>query len=926
MKTKQIFQIISYFILFFAVLKPEFSLSSQSQEPIVSEILIKVTDAPGKESYLENLAANLVFLKQGKPFSAELLDKSLEALKLCKKFEEINIDSKEEPGKITLVFSLKPFQLIKDIKIDNAFPLFTREILNAMTIYTGDAFVKKDIPKQKKLVTELFKREGYIAPKAEITAHQDPKDGYYVIYVSIDKGPYYSLRHLDIQGNREFSNTRLKLRMKEWASSLLPGGAGRFVEENLKNDVKNLTEYYRKKGYPDVEIDLKIEKNTEKKTASVIVDINEGSEYEVEFNGNEEFWDYTLKKNMVFFKQGNKNDTGIKKSIREIKERYRNSGYLEADVKLEETEKTGKDKKIRLLRFDIAEGPCSVVESVGISGNNSFDEKKIKKQILTRVPGFLNKGAFVPEILDEDLGAIKAFYLKHGYMSTQVKKHVKKSEDKNKVTVNLDIDEGVQILVSSVRIIQDDIISEENAYDVILLKQEEPFQSHLIKKDENALSALVSEKGHPHIIVKGEALISEDQSEVSMTYDIKEGPHVKMGQVYYSGNFRTKEKILDNEVEVEPGEPFSLVSMLETQKNIRDMDTFDSVQFKAIGLKERADKVTLIVDMEEKKPYYIEAGIGYDTENRFKASAKAGDHNLFGANKDAWISGEIKEIGYDIDLGITEPRLLGSKISATLSLFSEQREEFNQDFGTRTHGASVGFNRKWLKKINTGLNFSFKRTEEFERDSSESYDSSKLEPNIFVTTPSVSYDTRDSFVRPRKGIYSSLSVDISKGLENSMDNFFKYKFDSRIYWTPVERLNLACYGRVGYIDHYDSTGDVPTGQLFFLGGTSDVRGFSENMLRFDDDMKSQGGRSAVSGSVEARVDLGLNFEFTGFYDVGRVGNIFDEEDSGEYRSSVGAGLRYITPIGPVGFLYGFKLDPKEGESRGRLHFTLGYTF
>ncbi len=924
MKTKQI---ISYFILFFAVLKPELSLCSQSQEPIVSEILIKVTDAPGKESYLANLAGNLIFLKQGKPFSAEMLDKSIEALKLCKKFQEINIDSKDEPGKITLIFSLKPFQLIKDIKIDKAFPLFKREILNAMTVYTGDAFVKEELPKQEKLVTELYKREGYIAPKAEITAQQDSENGYYVIYVNIDKGPYYSMRHLDIRGNREFSNARLKLRMKTWSSSLFPGGAGRFAEENLKKDIKNLTEYYRKKGYPDVAIDLKIEKNSEKKTASVDVNINEGSEYEVDFKGNEEFWDYTLKKNMVFFKQGNKNDAGIKKSIKEIKERYRNAGYLEADVKLEETEKIEKDKKIRMVVFDITEGPCSVAESVGISGNHTFDEKKIKKQMLTRVPGFLNKGAFVPEILDEDMDAIKALYLKHGYMNTQVKKYVKWSEGKNKATVNLDIDEGVQTLVSSVKITLNDIIPEKKAYDAILLKKGKPFQNHLIKKDENALSALVSEKGHPHVSVKGEASVSEDQSKVSLTYDVKEGPHVKMGQVYYSGNFRTREKILKNEVEVESGEPFSLVSMLETQKNIRDMDVFDSVQFKAIGLDERADKVTLFVDMEEKKPYYIEAGIGYDTENHFKTSAKAGDHNLFGANKDAWISGEIKEIGYDFDLGITEPRLLGSRISATLTLFSEQREEFNQDFGTRTHGASVGFNRKWLKNINTGLNFSFKRIEEFERDSAESYDSSKLEPrNIFVTTPSVSFDTRDSYVRPRKGIYSSFSVDISKGLENSLDNFFKYQFDSRVYWTPVNRLTLACYGRIGYIDYYDSTGDIPTGQLFFLGGTSDVRGFSENMLRFDDDMKSQGGRSAISGSLEARVDLGLNFEFTGFYDVGKVANVFDENDPGEYRSSVGGGIRYITPIGPVGFLYGYKLDAKEGESRGRLHFTLGYTF
>ncbi|NJL58609.1 MAG: BamA/TamA family outer membrane protein [Desulfobacteraceae bacterium] len=45
-----------------------------------------------------------------------------------------------------------------------------------------------------------------------------------------------------------------------------------------------------------------------------------------------------------------------------------------------------------------------------------------------------------------------------------------------------------------------------------------------------------------------------------------------------------------------------------------------------------------------------------------------------------------------------------------------------------------------------------------------------------------------------------------------------------------------------------------------------------------------------------------------------------------FRSSAGFGLRYITPIGPIGFLYGFKLDHEPGEDAGRLHFSVGYTF
>jgi outer membrane protein insertion porin family len=80
------------------------------------------------------------------------------------------------------------------------------------------------------------------------------------------------------------------------------------------------------------------------------------------------------------------------------------------------------------------------------------------------------------------------------------------------------------------------------------------------------------------------------------------------------------------------------------------------------------------------------------------------------------------------------------------------------------------------------------------------------------------------------------------------------------------------------------------------------------------------------GSLEARIDLGKNFEGSLFYDTGRLSRTKNSIGSDEFRSSIGVGLRYITAIGPVGILYGHKLDRKDGESSGRFHFSIGYTF
>lgn len=902
-------------------------------EPIISEILVEIRHVRDTKTKWIEMAKGLIFLREGDQFSAARLDESIAALKLCNRFQEIDVDIKEKKDGIVLLFCLTPFRLIKNIKIDGEYPLFEREILNIMTIYSGDAFIQEELPKQRALIEELFQQEGFIAPNVEVTATEDRDDGYFVIHVGIDKGPCYRLRLLEIGGDRAFSDAKLKLKMKTWRATFFPGSSGRFIEGDLKKDIKNLTGFYREKGYADSLIDLRVEKNAGTKSVSVFVTIDEGPKYEVEFVGNEELWDLTLKKDLVLFQEGNRNDLGMKKSVRKIKKRYRSAGYLQAQVKIEEKIATDQDKPMRMLRLVIDEGPRSIVRSIRIAGNTRFDNEKIKKQMLTRLPEFLDDGAFVPETLSDDVDAIKSLYLKQGYIDTQVKEEVEWSKDKTGVDVGLKIEEGVQTLVSSGTVTGTTLLSKEEAQNAISLKEGEPFRKYMIKSDENALSALISERGHPYVKVKGEVSISEDQSRAEVVYRVDEGPVVEMGPVYYKGNFRTKVKILQNELEFQPGEPFSLVKMLEGQRNLRNMDIFNSVKYKAIGLKEKRKRIDLFVETEEKKPYFVEVVGGYESEKRFFAHTKVGDRNLLGTNKIASLRGELSQIGHRGEFQIKEPRLLGSRIATDLSLYAERKEEFNQNFGTTACGSSIGFARKWSKRLSTCLSFQFEQRDQFKRHSPSSetetfeYDGDQFDPrSILVATPSIYYNTRDSFIRPRKGTFSTLSIDISKGIRNSLDDFVKYRLDLRYYFTPLNRLTFACFGRTGYIESYGSRGRVPDDQLFFLGGTSSVRGFDENLLNFDAQGDAVGGRAAVNMSVEARIYLGLGFELDAFFDTGRVSDSFEDACSGEFRSSVGLGLRYITAIGAIGVLYGRKLDPKEGESPGRFHFSIGYTF
>ncbi|MDY7031820.1 MAG: POTRA domain-containing protein, partial [Thermodesulfobacteriota bacterium] len=390
---------------------------SSGEIPLISNVVIDVRDGIGEEREWREMARSLILLREGEMFSETRLQESIESLRISKRFREITVDSIREKNGVTLIFHISPLRLIKDIEINGQFPLFKREILNAMTVYPGNVFIEEEIQKQAALTESFLKRQGFPSPAVHVTYKHDPEDGFFLVYVNIEKGPYSSLKRLEITGNQAFSDVTLKSKMSTWRSSFLLGSSGRFMEKKLKEDMEKLTRYYWKKGYPEAHMDFRIQKDDEEKSVSVLVFIDEGPFYDIEFVSNEEFWDMTLRKDLILFQKGNKGKLGMKKTVRKIKERYKEAGYLHTSVKVEEGAARIDDHKTVLpFRLIIDEKPRSIVHSIDIVGNTVFDDKKIKRQMLTKLPGVFEKGIFIPETFDEDLIAIKGLYLKYGYV------------------------------------------------------------------------------------------------------------------------------------------------------------------------------------------------------------------------------------------------------------------------------------------------------------------------------------------------------------------------------------------------------------------------------------------------------------------------------------------------------------------------------
>ncbi|MBF0467847.1 MAG: BamA/TamA family outer membrane protein [Desulfamplus sp.] len=763
---------------------------------------------------------------------------------------------------------------------------------------------------------------------------------------------------LTLKGNSSFSNARLKMRMKSWHSSLLPGNFNCYNEEWLKKDILSLIEFYRTKGFPDVEIDYFLNRSVAGKYI-IEINISEGLKYEIVFNGNSYFSDRELEKKIDLVKKGNPDDSALNRARVDIKNSYVEAGFQDVIVELhkdiraknrsgktsdndknENSQKSGQpadnkqhmtDTQVWHIEFAINEGTRMVVNHLEIKGNKIVPKNEIMAAVLTRQKGTLEKGGYNSKVLDKDINAIELLYLSKGFLNAVVSKEIltREASSVKMVDITISINEGVQTLVTSARIKGiERILVPEKAMAKLSLGPGEPFREYMVKSDENAIGMMISELGYPHVKVHSSVAINSDKSKADILWEVKKGGFTRFGDIHYSGNTRLKKNAIEQRVKITPGAPFSLRKVFATEKSIRESPAVKYVQVKAPGLAKMEESPDIEVVIEENKPYFVEAAAGYDSEKNFYLDSKVGDNNFLGREIDAWVAANVSGIGYRAESGLKKPFFLGTKIDATANIYIEDKEELNKSFGTKAWGYESGFSRQlFIKNIMAGLNLKYENRTTYGDIEDIDINTDELEPrNILITSFIIGYDSRDSSVRPSRGILSSASVDVYTGFDNDLDRFLKYQLDLRKYTSPLNKVTFALRTRMGYIQPLGSEDIVAQDQLFFLGGTPNIRGFKENMLEYDLNGKPAGGHTSINSSLEARIDLPADFELNCFVDTGRVDDLAKQMESRGFRSSVGAGLRYVTPIGPVGLLYGHKLDTEDGESPGRIHFSVGYTF
>lgn len=192
----------------------------------------------------------------------------------------------------------------------------------------------------------------------------------------------------------------------------------------------------------------------EQKISRLAIHIDEGPKYRVSFSGNREFSDRTLKKDLTIWSKGNRNDFGLKRSIKAIRERYEKAGYRDSDVDFTAQISTENQKPVRDIEIQIHENTRYLVDTTTIKGVNALDEKALSSHLNTRGKSLFYDGPLVENMPEADRQTLENIYKSQGFENTRVTADVtwKEPDEKNRnvAAVVFDVTEGYRKQVTKV--------------------------------------------------------------------------------------------------------------------------------------------------------------------------------------------------------------------------------------------------------------------------------------------------------------------------------------------------------------------------------------------------------------------------------------------------------------------------------------------
>lgn len=725
------------------------------------------------------------------------------------------------------------------------------------------------------------------------------------------------IKLIEVRGNRRIDSAAIRAKIKSKENDL-------FLPDHLREDLRAIYQM----GYFD---QVNIESEGFEGGVKVTFIVTEKQFItEIIFDGNKDVKTDDLKEKVTIKPQSFLDPQQVKEQAERLRLFYQGKGYYAAHI-IPVIKRVAEDRATVI--FFIQEGEKAKIRPIRFEGNKAFPEKEIKKNLISQEYSwwsswFTSSGFYKEEDASNDVERIKDFYLNHGYLQIQVgNPKLTLSDDKKWFEITYPVIEGVPFTVKKIDIEGNTIFSKDQIRSLLKTKENQLFRRNLLRQDLAAITDLYGDKGYIYANVIPQFSPNQETRTVNLLLEINEENQIRVRQINILGNEKTRDKVIRRELKVNEQEVINTKALRRSFERLRNLNFFENVEI----VPEPVDKeqVDLNVHVKEKSTGSFSVGGGYSSQDRFVGLFELTQGNFLGRGELLRAKVQLGKRLTSYNLTFGEPYLFDQPVSATANLFDQTR--FFDIYREKRLGGNLSIGKNFTEYVNGSVSYLLQSLQIF--DVTNAAPLPILSQRGKTVTSSIglslTHDSRDIIFDPHEGSRLSISMEYA-GLGGD-NEFIKVIGDSSKYFPLWLDTVLSLHGRVGYAEGLNGK-NLPVGERFYVGGINTVRGFAF-------------GRA---GPMENDQIIGANTEFifnseyifpllpervkgVVFFDAG--GGFDDElQPSPEkimlrsLKTSVGVGLRFILPIGPIRLEWGYNLHRQPGDKPSELEVSIGTLF
>lgn len=862
-------------------------------------------DIQGISRIKEEELRDLITLEEGDFLMREELKKGIRRAFKKNIFFDIAVFSEPVNGGIALTYAFREVPLIKKIMVKGNRNISTSNITKRLMYKKGGDYRMALKDQARDRLLDYYRRKGFPDARISISDLPSGDENRVNVVVDIEEGGPLIIESIHVPDE---------------ARAVMKTGEGNtFDQEGIDKDVERIRQYFKKRGYLKPVVGPYRYDN-----GTLEMPVKKGPKIEIAFINNGSISAKTLRKSVPFMEEEDVSDEIIAEAVSRIRSLYRARGYYHASVAagIEKNE----DIKITFL---IHQGEKVILRQM------TFEGMSVPRPVIMKVLSLKEGKPYNDNLLDENVQMLSDLYHGLGYIEMTVE-DIRKSvlSGQRDIDLHFVLHEGHQIKLGTVSAAGNSLIRASQIMEAIALKEGSPYNMVDINDARYRVLSLYARKGFADAVVGVEKTIENNVAR--LVFRITENtPHV-IGKIIFQGNDKTKEKVIRRELTFEEGDIYNREEILKAKQRLYRIGIFSEVSITPIDSGERVNGMPvddILVSLKEGKAGSVEFSFGYGDFEQFRGMIDVTYKNLGGYDREAGFKTEISSILKRYVFRFREPWLFNQpNLPLKLFLVKDERRAINLDTKEVLYKIDkIGFiastEKDLTHRLTVGLDYEYSFTDT--KDVQEGVILSKEDTGtlgISSISPSLYYDTRDDPFDPTRGSFQSVVVKIASNVILSEVGFVKPTFKSAWFFPVYEGIVFAFDLRGGAAFSLDDTKELPLIERYFLGGRTTVRGYEHDMLgpKGEDNLPT-GGNVFALVNAEFRFALGKGLGLVTFLDGGNVWKTVTDVNE-DLRYTVGAGLRYKTPVGPVRIDYGHKLSRREDESAGEVHFSFGHAF